>query len=60
MKKQFDEMYEIQNKNEGKINSMMQCIRQLNEDKSRLEIQLDQKEASLLNEVGFRLINFIY
>lgn len=51
MKKQLDETYDAQNKNETKITSMVQCIRQLNEEKGSLEMHLDQKEASLMNEV---------
>lgn len=51
MKKQLDETYDLQNKNESKISNMVQCIRQLNEEKGTLEIHLDQKEASLMNEV---------
>lgn len=51
VKKQLDDTYEVQNKNEAKISSMVQCIRQLNEEKGTLEMHLDQKESSLMNEV---------
>lgn len=58
LKKQLDETYEIQSKNEAKINTMVQCIRQLNEEKGTLEIQLDQKETTLMNEVRSLLLNY--
>ncbi len=59
VKKQLDETYEVQNKNEAKIGSMVLCIRQLNEEKGALEVQLDQKETNLSHEVIYRKKEFV-
>lgn len=57
MSRQLEEIEDIHKKTDGKLNSTIQILRKLQDEKIQLESKLGQKQSILLSQVRLFIIN---